>query len=80
MINKVRETKINQFSDEINRQKDLKQNLEIKQDNLAEDTDLSFNDLSMQALKQGWDPHTEQFEKSVWLANKNSKLQNLAQQ
>ena len=65
LINKLREAKINQFSDEIKRQKDLKQNLQIKQDKLAEDADLSFNDLSMQAVKQGWDPHTEQVEISV---------------
>ena len=58
LINKLREAKINQFSDEIKRQKDLKQNLEIKQDKLAEDIDLAFNDLSMQAVKQGLDPHT----------------------
>ena len=78
LINKLREAKINQFSDEIKRQKDLKQNLEIRQDKLAEEADLSFNDLSMQALKQGWDQHTKQVEKSIWLANKNTKLQNLS--
>ena len=48
----------------------MKQNLKIKQEKLAEDADLSFKDLSMQALKQGWDPHTEQVEKSVWLETK----------
>ena len=54
LINKLREAKISQFSDEIKNQKDLKQNLEIRQDKLAEEADLSFNDLSMQSLKQGW--------------------------
>ena len=78
LINKLREAKINQFSDEIKRQKDLKQNLEIRQDKLAEEADLSFNDLSTQALKQGWDAHSEQVEKSIWLQNKNTKLQNLS--
>ena len=62
LINKLQKGMINQFSDEIKRQQDLKQNLEIKQDKLAEEADLSFKDLSMQALKQGWDQHTEQVE------------------
>ena len=48
-INKLREAKISQFSDEINRQKDLKQNLEIRQDKLIEEADLSFNDLNREA-------------------------------
>ena len=49
LINKICEAKISQFSDEINRQKDLKQNLEIRQDKLIEEADLSFNDLNREA-------------------------------
>ena len=52
LINKLLES---QFSDEIKRQKDLKQNIEIRQDKLIEEAYLSFNDLNREALRQGWD-------------------------
>ena len=80
LINKLREAKISQFSDEIKRQKDLKQSLEIRQDKVIEDSDLSFIDLSREALRQGCDAYTEQVEKSVWAQNKNTKLTNLVNQ
>ena len=38
LINKLRESKISQFSDEIKRQKDLKQSLENQYDKVIEDT------------------------------------------
>ena len=44
LINKLCEPKISQFSDKIKGQKDLKQSLEIWQDKVIEDSDLSFID------------------------------------
>ena len=67
LINKLRKAKISQFSDEIKRQKDLKQ------------TDLSFIDLSREALRQGWDAYTEQVEKSVWPQKKKKTTYKFSQ-
>ena len=53
LINKLCESKISQFSDEIKRQKDLKQTLENRYDKVIEDADLSFIDLQRKEVRQG---------------------------
>ena len=80
LINKLRESKISQLSDEIKRQKDLKQTLENRHDKVIEDSDLSFIDLSREAVRQNWDAYNRNMEETVWAQNKNAKLANLVNQ
>ena len=80
LINKLRESKISQFSDLIKRQKDLKQTLENRHDKVIEDSDLSFIDLSREAIRQNWDAYTRNIKETVWAQNKNTKLANLVNQ
>ena len=66
LINKLHESKISQFSDKIKRQKDLKHTLKNQQDKVNEDSDLSFIDLSQEAVRQKWDAYTRNMEQTVW--------------
>ena len=80
LIDKLRESVIFQFCDEIKRQKVLKQTLENRRDKVIEDSDFSFIDLSRETVRQNWDAYTRNMEETVWAQNKDTKLANLVNQ